>query len=177
MLLRKQRIRLLIPQLRIHIDARLEMIQKAGALAHIPRRAGGVPHEPPRRRAELAAFPRVVGGLAGDDDGGALGDERPGGFFDVGVEGEDGFAVLAGLAGLGAGAGAVGATVVGGRVGGAAIVVAEFDDDDVAGLEEFFDLGEAPFVGVAAGGAAGDGFIHDRDGDVFGEVGAPSCGG
>lgn len=50
----------------------------------------------------------------------------------------------------------------------------EADDDDVVGDNEALDLGEAAFVGEAAGGAAGDGLVDDRDGEVLGEVLAPA---
>jgi hypothetical protein len=52
--------------------------------------------------------------------------------------------------------------------------VAELDDDDVAGGDQVGKLGEAAFVGVGAGGTAGDGFVNYRDGEELGEVFTPS---
>jgi hypothetical protein len=65
------------------------------------------------------------------------------------VERVDGLARQARRAHLAACARAVAAAVVRGRVGRAAVVVAELDDDDVVGLDEALDFREAPFVGVA----------------------------
>lgn len=120
-------------------------------------------HEPGRDIAELAALNGVVGRLAAQDDVDSLCLERVGRVLDVRIEGQDrlGHAVVGRLAGFRASAGAVGASVVGARVGGPAVVVAQLDDHKVAGLDEVVELGEAAFARVGAGGAAGDGAVHD----------------
>jgi hypothetical protein len=81
-------------------------------------------------------------------------------------------AVVGGLARLGAGAGTVGAAVVGGE--GAAVVVPEFDDDDVVGLDGVDDGLEAAFDCEGAGGAAAEGLVAYGEGEGVGEVVAPA---
>lgn len=54
--------------------------------------------------------------------------------------------------------------------------MAELDDDDVASGDQVGKLGEAAFVGVGAGGTAGDGFVDDGDAvEERGKVFTPSC--
>ena len=127
--------------------------------------AGGI-----RTRACLAG---IIGGRGGDDDFCAFGDQgfgRVGKVRDVGLRDDAG----GGGAGFGAGADAVGAPVVGGGEG-AAVVVPEFDDDDVAGYDGVGEGCEASFVRVGAGGAAGDGIVdYGYAGEGVGEVDAPA---
>lgn len=87
-------------------------------------------------------------------------------------------AVVNGSARLVALAGAGGPAVVGvvGRpeAAAAAVVVAELDDDEVAGRERRFDGREAPLVGEGARAAAGEGAVDDGEGERVLEVVAPS---
>lgn len=50
----------------------------------------------------------------------------------------------------------------------------KFDDDDVVGLNEVYDFGEAAFARVGAGGSAPDGLVDDGEGERVGEVDAPA---
>lgn len=74
-----------------------------------------------------------------------------------------------------AAAGAWGASVVA-AAEAAAVVVAEFNDDKVAGLDEVCDLGEATLAGEASGTASANGFVDDGDGEHCAEVVAPTVG-
>jgi hypothetical protein len=85
----------------------------------------------------------------------------------------DGCAVICALAGLGACAGAYGTSVVA-TAQGAAVVVAEFYDDDVVGLNSFYDLVETAFDCEGARAAAADGFVEDGEGEGVGEIDAPA---
>lgn len=174
MILRIQRIRLRRPELQIHIRHGLEVIDKARPPSHILGGRGRVAHEPRRRPVILAALPDVIRSLARHDDARALGHVAPGGRPDVVPKRVDRAPVLAGLARLRPGAGTVAPAVVRRRVGAAAVVVAELDDDYVAGRDELRDLFEAALGREAAGRTPGYGFVYDRDGDVFGEVLAPA---
>lgn len=120
-----------------------------------------------------AALPGVVGRLRAQDDRGALGDHELGRLADVVDEGVDGRAVLAGLARLRAGAGAVAAAVVVG-LGAAAVVVSELDHHDVAGLDQVGDLGEAALGREGTGRAAADGLVDDGGGREGAKVLAPA---
>jgi hypothetical protein len=175
-ILRVQRIRRCIPQLLIHLRHRRKMIDIVRSLAHIRRRKHRILDKPRRPIPIHAALPKVVRRLAADNHTGASSDIRPRRIRHVLVESVHQRAVLARSAHLVASAGAVAAAVVRGGVGRAAVVVAEFDHDDVASDEEGCDLGEAAFVRVAAGGAAADGFVdYGRAGGEVGfEVGAPA---
>ena len=84
----------------------------------------------------------------------------------------DGLAIVCRCACLGASAGAVGAAVVRGE--GAAVVVSEFDDDDVVGLDGFDDGVEAAFDCEGARGAAAEGLVAYGEGERVGEVVAPA---
>lgn len=150
MVQRIERIRRRVAQLQIHVPDRLEMIDIARPLPDILGRARRIGHKARRGRVVGAPLPHVVGRLAADDDLCALGDEFLGRRLDVVVERVDSLACQARRAHLAARAGAVAAAVVRSRVGRAAVVVAELDDDDVVGLDEALDFREAPFVGVAA---------------------------
>jgi hypothetical protein len=175
-ILRIKRIRRPIAQLLIHLRHRREMINIPRALAHIRRRKSRILHEPRSTIPKHAALPEVVRRLTADNHTRALGDIRPRRVGHVLVESIHQRAVLARSADLVSSAGAVAAAVVRGGVGRAAVVVAEFDHDDVAGDEQGGDLGEAAFVRVAAGGAAADGFVDDggAGGEVGFEVAAPA---
>lgn len=181
MIARIQAIRLGAAQLQIHIGHGLIVIHEAG-LARSARKVLGrlarIPDEPHGGSVSAvdAALPEVVGRLRGEDDGGALGDERFGGRLDVVVECVDFFAGFARGTHFRAGARAVGAAVVGGRVGRAAVVVAKLNHDNVAGFYDIGELGEAAFIGVGAGRAAGNGLVDDGDaGEERGKVFTPSC--
>lgn len=105
----------------------------------------------------------------------ALVQEQLGRVFQVSREGEHGLrhAVIDSLACFAARAGAIGASVVGGER--AAVVVAEFDHDVVARLQDVGDGLEPAFAGIRASAASADGFVGNRDGDVGGDVLAPAC--
>ena len=111
-------------------------------------------------------------------------------FADVPAVGVDGFG---GLAGEGAGSEGFRESVLDGLVadafvagagfgvvlrgGGAAVVVAHLDEDEVAGLHFGEDVGPAAFVVIAAGATAGHGAVGDVDFggvEVVGEVVAPA---
>lgn len=135
-----------------------------------------IPDKPRRSIIVHAALPLVVRCLTSDDNLRTLRNIRLRSVADVLIESVHFLAGLARSADLVAGAGAVAAAVVVGVVRRAAVVVAEFDHDDVVGFEERSDLGEAAFVRVAAGGAATDGFVDDgcACGEERGDVGAPA---
>jgi hypothetical protein len=70
---------------------------------------------------------------------------------------------------------AVRTSVVGGRRQGAAVVVPEFDDDEIAGYELGRDGGEATLVVEGARGAPADGGVDYGDArEGVGEVDAPA---
>lgn len=91
----------------------------------------------------------VIWGWRSDDDVGSLGVQQRGGVADVGRVGLDDFSGD-GFAGFVAGSVAVGSLVVG--CGDASsVVVAKFDNDDVAGLDGVDDMTKSVLVGVGAG--------------------------
>lgn len=122
-----------------------------------------------------ARLPLVVGRLRAQHDGRALGHHLLGRLADVVDKGVDGRAVLAGLARLGARAGAVAAPVVVG-LGAAAVVVAELDHHDVARLDQVGHFGEAALDRVGAGRPAADGLVDDGGGGELAKVLAPAVG-
>ena len=76
------------------------------------------------------------------------------------------------MTGFGAVAGAVCSTVVAVRKG-AAVVVAEFYDDDVVFLDEGDERGEVVFCRVGSGTGSCDGFVDYGEGEGVGEEYAP----
>lgn len=114
---------------------------------------------------ETARLPGVVGCRAADDDFCALVNECSAGLDQVEGVGVHscGYAVESRLADLGTPTRADGATVVGG-VQGAAIVVAELDDDNIVRLDSVDDVVEAAFDGVGAGATATDSSVDDSCG-------------
>jgi len=173
---RIQLIRRRIPQLLERLRHRREVIHIPHALPNtLPNRLR-VPDKPRRSIAVHTAFPLVVRRLAAHDHLCALGDVRLRSVGDVLIERVHCLAGLARNADLVAGARTVAAAVVGSRVRRAAVVVPEFDHHDVVGCEQGRESGEAAFVGVAAGGAAADGFVDDGGvvGEEGGDVGAPA---
>lgn len=145
-----QSVRALVSQLLVRVDHSLEVIHKARAVANLSCRLLGVPDKSSWCTAELASLPCIVRCLAANHDSGALCDVRFGGVLDIVVERVDCRAILGRLAGLLAGARAVATSIVVG-VRRSTIIVAKFDDDDIARLDEVDDLSEATFVGVTAG--------------------------
>ena len=85
----------------------------------------------------------------------------------------DGLAVVCGFTSFGAGAGAHGTPVVGAGKR-TAVVMPEFYDDDVVGLDGFYDFVKAAFDGERARAAAADSFVEDREGEGVGEEDAPA---
>jgi hypothetical protein len=150
-ILRIKRIRRPIPKLRIHLRHRRKMIQMPRALANRLRHQRRILNEPRRSIRVYAVLPLVVRRLTAHNHPRARSDVRFRGVGDVFVERVHDFAGFARGADFVGGAGTVAAAVVGGGVGRAAVVVAEFDYDDVVGLEQGGDFGEAAFVRVAAG--------------------------
>lgn len=135
-----------------------------------------VPDEAARRTIPSARLPLVVGRLRAQDDRGALGSVQPRRLDDVEDKGVHDLAGPIGDARLRARAGAVGAAVVVG-LGRAAVVVAELDDDNIAGLDLVGHGLEAALVPVGAGGAAADGAVDGGDGQQVADVIAPTVGG
>jgi len=176
MILGEKVVRRSIPQLLKHPRHRLEMINIKRALAHRLGRKRSILHEPRCGIRKHTALPEVIRRLTADDHTRARGDVRIRGIGNVLVKSVHERAVLARRADLVAGAGAVAAAVVVGRVGRAAVVVAELDHNNVPSGQQGRDICEAAFVRVAAGRAAADGFVdYCRAGEVGFEVGAPAC--
>jgi hypothetical protein len=141
-------------------------------LRHIPR----IRNKPPAIRVDkLPALPGIIRRLAAHNNLAALCDNRFPRFGEVVRECVDGdcLAVVRGFACLGAGAGADGAAVVAAGEG-AAVVVAEFYDDDVVGFDGFDDLVEAAFDGEGTGAATADSFIDYGDGEGVWKENAPA---
>jgi hypothetical protein len=85
----------------------------------------------------------------------------------------DCLAVVCRFACFGPGAGADGAPVVAAGEG-AAVVVAEFYDDDIVWFNGFYYLIEAVFDGERAGAATADSFIDYGDGEGVREEDTPA---
>ena len=175
MIIREKAIHLGLPQRLEDIRGIRPMIHKHGILSNLLRHTLAVRSKSTRRIRETAAFPRVIRRWGRDDDFGAFGDECFSGVGEVGGIGEDshGLAIVSGFAGLGTGTGASGASIVVGQR--APVVVPEFNDYDVVGLDGVDESLEAVFDGVGTGAAAADGFVGDGDGEGVGEVFAPAC--
>ena len=175
-ILRVKLVRRRIPKLLKRLRRRRKMINIINTAPRPLPNSLRIPNKPRRRITIHAALPLVVRRLTTHNNLRALHNVRFRSVGDVLVERVHFLAGLAGGADFVAGAGAVAAAVVAGAVRGAAVVVAEFDHDDVVGFEQGSDFGEAVLVRVAASGAAADGFVDDGGVGVEegGDVGTPA---
>lgn len=175
-ILRVKLVRRLIARLLESLRRRRKVIHITHSTPNLLRNKLRIPDKPRRSIIVHAALPLVIRRLTADNNLRTFSDIRPRGIANVLVESVHFLAGLARSADLVPGAGAVAAAVVGGAVRRAAVVVPEFDHDDVVGFEQGSDLGEAAFVRVAAGGAAADGFVDDGGAgrEEGGDVGAPA---
>jgi hypothetical protein len=109
--------------------------------------------KPSRHMREIARLPRVVGRLQGDDDLRALEEHQPSCIGHISRESLHHDA-RGGRASLPPGAGTVRAAAVG-WVWAAAVVVAEFDEDEVAQGDRGGVGGEVTFDDIGEGGGKG----------------------
>jgi len=153
----------------------LPMIHEYSSTPNLLCRTLRIRCEPARRITERSTLPRVVRRRAANDDLCALGHQCLACIDQVlwVREHGDGLSVVGTLASFVTRARTVGAAVVGGGEG-AAVVVAEFNDDDVVGLDQLDDFVKAVFDGEGAGAAAADGLVDHGEGDGVGEVNAPA---
>jgi len=140
-----------ITKLRIHLRHSRKVIHIPRALANCLCHQRRVLDKPRRSIRVHAVLPLVVRRLAAHNHPRTSSNVRIRCVRDVLVESVHELARLSRRANFVACAGAVAAAVVCGGVGRAAVIVAEFNHDNVVGLDERGDLGEAAFVRVAAG--------------------------
>ena len=134
-ILRVKLVRRRIPKLLERLRRRRKVINVINATPRPLSNSLRIPNKPRRRITVHPSLPLIIRRLAAHNNLRALRDVRFRGVGDVLVERVHFLAGFAGGADFGAGAGAVAAAVVGGAVRGAAVVVAEFDHDDVVGFE------------------------------------------
>lgn len=130
------------------------------------------------RAAVLKAprLPRIVGRRTCDHDPRAQLSELLCCVLQIGWVGEDALLDVC-VTRLCARACAVRASVVAGSREGAAIIVAELDDDKVFGFDERGNFSEARLIAVASRRTASAGFVDDGDGEGVVQVFTPACDG
>lgn len=148
----KQRIHPRLPHT-LHNSCRITpMIHENRIRPETIRYAFTIRREPARVVCKAAAFPGIIRCRARDNDFRALRNDCAAGIGEIRGVSKDGdlLAVVGRFTGLGASARARGTPVI---TGGerAAVVVAEFDDDDVVGSDPIDDGLEAAFDGKGAG--------------------------